>query len=196
VFAKGLNPIRRKAGINCGIARMLSILLIATTFSFAAISVFAQTRKEEPLIKQELKEKPPKEPLKESVVKGDSDRIIASFTPGSSYFYYNSPTLVDDNIYVGTSRKAKDNPVDDNYFFKLDTDLNKIWEYPLYLSEVRGGATLDSEGNIYFVVEEGKLKIEDGDYNETYSQVSLSLTVFHYFKTRAPVRRVLNPENV
>lgn len=196
MFAKGLNPIRRKAGINCGIARMLSILLIATTFSFAAISVFAQTRKEEPLIKQELKEKPPKEPLKESVVKGDSDRIIASFTPGSSYFYYNPPTLVDDNIYVGTSRKAKDNPVDDNYFFKLDTDLNKIWEYPLYLSEVRGGATLDSEGNIYFVVEEGKLKIEDGDYNETYSQVSLSLTVFHYFKTRAPVRRVLNPENV
>lgn len=78
------------------------------------------------------------------------------FRQGSSTYYYNSPTLVGGCIYIGTSRKLYDNPAPDNYFFKLDHTLNKIWEHPLGDKEVRGGATLDSQGNVYFVVETGR----------------------------------------
>jgi len=48
------------------------------------------------------------------------------------------------------------NPANDNYFFKLDGNLKKVWEYFLGTEEVRGAATLDSAGNIYFAVEKGR----------------------------------------
>ncbi|MFQ6052378.1 MAG: hypothetical protein ACE5K4_11905 [Candidatus Hydrothermarchaeota archaeon] len=89
---------------------------------------------------------------------GDSERLLNSFTQGSSGYYYNPPTLVGNYIYIGTSRQLNNDPANDNYFFKLDLNLNKIWEYSLERKEVRGGATLDSAGNIYFVVEEGRNK--------------------------------------
>lgn len=87
----------------------------------------------------------------------DGSRIIAEFTQGSAYFYYNPPTLVGHFIYIGTSRKLAEDPAPDNYFFKLDEDLNKVWAYPLGSDEVRGGAALDDAGNIYFVVEKGRV---------------------------------------
>ena len=73
------------------------------------------------------------------------------------YFYYNSPTYVSGFIYIGTSRKYFDPPITTNCFFKLDTGLNKIWSHSLGSSEVRGSAVLDSSGNIYFIVERGRL---------------------------------------
>jgi outer membrane protein assembly factor BamB len=82
--------------------------------------------------------------------------ILHIFRQGSSTYYYNSPTLVDGYIYIGTSRKLNNSPASDNYFFKLDSALNRIWDYLLGEDEVRGGATLDSQGNIYFVVEAGR----------------------------------------
>ncbi|NQU16902.1 MAG: PQQ-like beta-propeller repeat protein [Candidatus Saganbacteria bacterium] len=86
-----------------------------------------------------------------------NSRLLYSFSQGSAGFYYASPTLVGDYIYIGTSRKFQNAHADDNYFFKLDKSLNKIWEYSLGTMEVRGSAVLDSSGNIYFVVEVGKI---------------------------------------
>lgn len=91
-------------------------------------------------------------------------RIVASFMPSSkAAFQYNTPTILNDNIYIGSSsRLAPDgdvvknlNNLPANFFYKMDLDLNVIWKYPLggHL-QTAGGATLDSGGNIYFVVED------------------------------------------
>ena len=88
------------------------------------------------------------------------DRIVAAFTPESgAAFQYCSPTIVDDYIYIGTSTNidASTEPEEylsslpDNYFYKMNLDLNVIWEYPLEKGNVHGSASLDSQGNIYFV---------------------------------------------
>jgi outer membrane protein assembly factor BamB len=94
-------------------------------------------------------------------------RIVAAFKQnagtyaystrtGGAYYYYNSPTVVGGHVYIGTSRRLNDSPGPDNFFFRLDAGLKKVWEYPLGEGEVRGGATLDAEGRIYFVVEKGR----------------------------------------
>ncbi len=109
----------------------------------------------------------------------DSDpRIIASFRQGEDTFnyspklgranyYYNPPTVVGDHVYIGTSRRLHDAPGPDNFFFKLDNNLKKVWEYPLGYDEVRGGAALDAEGRIYFVVERGR-KLGDASMVEDF----------------------------
>ena len=89
---------------------------------------------------------------------GTTERLLYSFSQGSAGFYYNPPTLVGNYIYIGTSRGFLYDVASDNYFFKLNLNLTKVWEYPLGNKEVRGGATLDGSGNIYFVIEEGRLK--------------------------------------
>lgn len=90
------------------------------------------------------------------------ERVVASFFPESgAAFKYNSPTIVNDFIYVGTSSRLgmDDDPqklydaIPANYFYKMDLDLNVIWKYELGKTMVSGGATLDSEGNIYFTTE-------------------------------------------
>lgn len=65
--------------------------------------------------------------------------------------------MVGGYIYVGQSRRLHSVKADHNSFLKLDTNLNKIWEYDLGSNEVRGAAVLDSAGNIYFPVEVGKI---------------------------------------
>ncbi len=99
----------------------------------------------------------------------DTDpRIIATFAQnsgtsnystrtGGAYYYYNSPAVVGGHVYIGTSRRLNDSPGSDNFFFKLDSNLKKVWEYALGDGEVRGGATLDADGRIYFVVEKGRI---------------------------------------
>jgi outer membrane protein assembly factor BamB len=89
---------------------------------------------------------------------GTADRQLYSFSQGSVGFYYNPPTLVGNHIYIGTSRGFLYDVADNNYFFKLNLNLSKVWEFQLGNKEVRGGATLDKAGNIYLVVEEGRLK--------------------------------------
>lgn len=83
---------------------------------------------------------------------GQGTRIVKTFKSGTdSAFYCNPPTIVDSFIYIGTSNNTTFEGKKDNYFFKLDLDLNKIWEYKLpEFWEVNGGAALDSQGNIYF----------------------------------------------
>lgn len=87
-------------------------------------------------------------------------RIVATFSPESgTAFQYNPPTIVNNYIYIGTSTKinletkASDimATLPDNFFYKMDPDLNVIWSYPLQKTMVDGGATLDSQGNIYFI---------------------------------------------
>ena len=89
-------------------------------------------------------------------------RVIKTFTPESgAAFKYNSPTLVDDFLYLGTSSKVSyegDHEavvavLPDNYFYKMDLDFNIIWKYQFEKKMIAGGATLDSQGNIYFVTE-------------------------------------------
>lgn len=85
---------------------------------------------------------------------GGALRIKAQFTPSTkSGFYVNPPTIVNDFLYIGTSINSSYEPEKDNYFYKLNLNLKKIWNYKLpEYHEVQGGAALDSFGNIYFVV--------------------------------------------
>ena len=86
-------------------------------------------------------------------------RIEASFLPESgAAFKYNSPLVYEGHLYLGTSeRTGYDNAlvteIHDNYFYKMDLDLNVIWEYPLGKRMVKGGATIDSNENLYFVTD-------------------------------------------
>lgn len=84
-----------------------------------------------------------------------SERQLYTFTQGESGFALNPPTLVNNYIYIGTSRGCTYVGTNDNAFYKLDDHLNKVWEYPLGTVEVKGAATLDEFGNIYFVTGAG-----------------------------------------
>src|SRR4030042_6480653 len=90
------------------------------------------------------------------------ERVAASFLPESgAAFKYNSPTIVGNAIYIGTSQKfsyegdhaAAIASLPNNYFYKMDLNLNVIWQYPLEKTMVVGAASLDSKGNIYFATE-------------------------------------------
>lgn len=87
------------------------------------------------------------------------ERIVKTFLPESgTAFKYASPMLYNEHIYIGTSERigydnAPASQMKDNYFYKLDLDLNVVWKYPLYKKMVTGGAVMDSEHNLYFVVE-------------------------------------------
>jgi len=86
-----------------------------------------------------------------------SPRLLHAFRPGSIGFYYNPPTLVDGNLYIGTSRGIRYLKGSGNAFYKLNaTTLAKVWEYPLDTLEVRGAAALDAGGNVYFFVDQGR----------------------------------------
>ncbi len=99
-----------------------------------------------------------------------SERQLQTFTQGSVGYYYNPPTIVNNYIYIGTSRGEPYAPATDNSFFKFDASLNKIWEYSLGPNEVTGSATLDKVGNIYFVVNEGRTTNNIGySTNKIYS---------------------------
>ncbi len=71
-------------------------------------------------------------------------------------FYYPTLTVVDNYLYIGTAEKITGPKAAMNYFYKLDTDLNIIWQHELGGLETRGSAVLDSAGNIYFVVHDRK----------------------------------------
>lgn len=89
-----------------------------------------------------------------------SDRVIATFTSETNAAHkFNFPTIVEDYLYIGTSTKlpydgdheAAVSTLPENFFYKMDLDLNPLWSYSLGKTMVSGGATLDSKGNIYFV---------------------------------------------
>lgn len=85
-----------------------------------------------------------------------NNRLLNKFTTDAGCFYYNPPTIVNGYVYIGMSEAGAHEPVEHHYLYKLDRNLNIIWKYDFGKREIRGGATLDSQGNIYFVIEEGR----------------------------------------
>lgn len=102
---------------------------------------------------------------------GSSAHIAARFSEGSSGFYYSPPSIRDDAIYIGTSRKYALAPATDNYFFKLTLDLEEIWRYELGTTEVRGAAAIDESGRAFFVTGAGRAASDDS--NLTLALVAL-----------------------
>lgn len=84
-----------------------------------------------------------------------SSRIVKTMLMDGS-FYYPTITEVDNYLYIGTAEKITGPKSETNYFYKLDTDLNIIWKHEMGGLETRGGAVLDTAGNIYFVVNNRK----------------------------------------
>ena len=85
-----------------------------------------------------------------------SSRQLYEFSVPGVGFSVGCPTLVNKFIYIGTSTPTSYLPTSTNYFYKLDENLKKIWEYPLGIKQLRGPASLDSYGNIYFVVDSAR----------------------------------------
>jgi outer membrane protein assembly factor BamB len=102
-------------------------------------------------------------PTQTPVSNAADSRIVALFLPDSkNTFGYNSPTIDHDFLYIGTSYGIDAGKIDPdylktwpmNYFYKFDLDLKPVWSYELDpTTMVDGGASLDSQGNIYFVTE-------------------------------------------
>ena len=91
-----------------------------------------------------------------------SSRIESCFSP-SSDFYYNPPTVVNGYIYTGSGNSLhKYATGDESFVYKLDSDLNKVWEYSVGTSIVRGSVVLDSSENIYFVLQ---TNVSPNDYS-------------------------------
>lgn len=113
-------------------------------------------------------------------------RIVDSFTDKmGNAFQYNTPTIMDDSIYIGTSSNfnysERSQAVLENIphgtFYKMDLDLNPIWSYSLGKSNVAGSASLDSDGNIYFVAISYALNTTrnaEKGYNAAYDLYSLT----------------------
>ncbi len=102
-----------------------------------------------------------------------NERVVKTFLPDSgAAFKYNSPLLRDGYLYLGTScRTGYDNApianMPDNFFYKMDLDFNIVWQYPLKKRMVNGGAVMDSNSNLYFIVEQ---VIENPDLTEEQKQ--------------------------
>lgn len=116
------------------------------------------------------------------------DRFVASFLPDSgAAFKYNSPTIVDDYLYLGTSEKlsmegdhqAAYEGIHDNYFYKMDLDLNVTWQYPLGKTMVISAGVLDSHKNIYFLTETFVLNGEPVDPNNKDARNDIFLTTLN-----------------
>lgn len=109
-------------------------------------------------------------------------RQLAAFSSHVG-FYYAPPTLAAGHVYVGTGRGFLYPPASDNALFKLTPSLTKVWQYDLGASEVRGAATLDSAGNVYFVAESGRTA---GDVSAA-TQSLVSLDAAGAFRWSAPI---------
>lgn len=115
-------------------------------------------------------------------------RIVSTFTDkNGNAFEYNTPTIIDDEIYIGTStnfnysEKSQDilDSIPEGTFYKMDLDLRPIWKYSLGKENVAGSASLDSKGNIYFISVSFSLnndlnQIEQKYYNSEYALISLT----------------------
>ncbi len=98
-----------------------------------------------------------------------SPRQLYEFSVPGAGFSVGCPTLVNDFIYIGTSVNLTYLSSVNNYFYKLDKTLHKIWEFPLSNKQLRGPASLDSYGNIYFVVDSGRTTLHGNAHNKIYS---------------------------
>lgn len=98
-----------------------------------------------------------------------SPRQLYEFSVPGAGFSVGCPTLVSDYIYIGTSVNLTYLSSINNYFYKLDKTLHKVWEYPLGNKQLRGPASLDSYGNIYFVIDSGRTALHGNAHIKIYS---------------------------
>ncbi|MBE0663640.1 MAG: PQQ-binding-like beta-propeller repeat protein [Bacteroidales bacterium] len=110
-----------------------------------------------------------KENMKDGNEVTKSDRQKYEFSVPGLGFSVGCPTLVNNFIYIGTSSNLSYPPSPTNYFYKLDATLNKVWEFPLSNKQLRGPASLDTYGNIYFVVDSGRTEAFGNTINKIYS---------------------------
>lgn len=82
-----------------------------------------------------------------------SDRQKYAFESYDYGFARGGLTLVGDYLYIGTSSAGSDAGATANYFFKFDKQLKVVWQYSLGRYEVMGNASLDTNGNIYFIAD-------------------------------------------
>jgi outer membrane protein assembly factor BamB len=103
--------------------------------------------------------------------------------------YYGALTIKDNFIYVGTSIGIQKARPEQNGFYKLDMDLNVVWRYDLGKLGVRGSAVQDSQGNIYFTVEDVREATSPDDANAigTLGQannINIHVGIFLYSLTK------------
>jgi len=107
----------------------------------------------------------------------DKDEVIASGRQKYAFESYDygfargGLTLVGDYLYIGTSSAGSDAGKTANYFFKFDKQLNVIWQYSLGHYEVMGNASLDANGNIYFIAD--TIHTANADVSEKFMLYSL-----------------------
>ena len=99
-----------------------------------------------------------------TVMKSDAYRVEKSFKPVVGD-YYSALAMKDNYIYFGTSVGYQKTRPEQNYFYKMDTNFTEIWKYDLGARETRGSAVLDSDGNIYFTVEDDREPTGPDDVN-------------------------------
>lgn len=109
-----------------------------------------------------------KEKSKEEVFT-KSERQKFEFSAPGVGFSGGSPTLVNNYLYIGTSIGLTYTPSPKNYFYKLGLSLNKIWEHSLGNQQIRGSASLDDFGNIYFVIDSGRTSMSSSVVLKLYS---------------------------
>jgi hypothetical protein len=88
----------------------------------------------------------------ETVVKSER-QIYDYLAPSGTGFSNGCPTIVNDFIYIGTSSNF---PNQINYFYKLNLNLSKVWEFELGSEQILGSPSLDSYGNIYFITDSAR----------------------------------------
>ena len=107
--------------------------------------------------------------------KKDGDEVSTSarqkyvFSVPGVGFSVGCPTLVNGSIYIGTSSNLSYPPFPENYFYKLNESLQKIWEYSLGKQQLRGPASLDGNGNIYFIIDSGRTAAFGEAINKVYA---------------------------
>lgn len=95
----------------------------------------------------------------ESVNNDDGEEVTKSdrqkyeyIAPGTG-FSRGCPTIQNNYLYIGTSSNI---PTLNNYIYKFDLTLNKIWEFSIGPESLTGSPTLDNFGNVYFITDSGR----------------------------------------
>jgi hypothetical protein len=82
-----------------------------------------------------------------------SDRQKYEYIAPGTGFSNGCPTIVNNYLYIGTSSNI---PTSNNYVYKFDLTLNKIWEFAIGPESITGSPALDNFGNIYFITDSGR----------------------------------------
>jgi outer membrane protein assembly factor BamB len=114
-----------------------------------------------------------------TVMKSQLSRIVKNLRLDGSA-YWSALTIKDNFIYTGTSVGLTKTQSEKYYFYKLDMDFNVVWKYDLGKFNDRGSAVLDSQGNIYFIVQDFD---SPGEPNSTVLDRDIHIGTYFYSLT-------------